>query len=131
MGNGENFFIHNDRIHKYLFGDPGYSGKNMFIMQRLNGTQELPEGVDTGSIRAYSKMHVGYRMHVEWGIGGLKQKWCRLMKRYDATLPKYDDFFTSCCLMKNFIYRWRISDLEKIIGGCNNDVNAHGWDGDY
>ena len=53
------------------------------------------------------------------------------MKHYDATMPKYDDFFTSCCLMTNFIHRRRMSDSEEIIGGRNNDVDAHGWDGDY
>ena len=48
------------------------------------------------------------------------------MKRYDATMPKYDDFFTSCCLMTYFIHKRRMSDLEEIIGGRNNDVDAHG-----
>jgi hypothetical protein len=53
------------------------------------------------------------------------------MKRYDTTLPKYNDLFTSCCLMINFIHRRRMDYSEEIIGGCNNDVDAHGWDGDY
>ena len=76
-------------------------------------------------------MHASYRVRVEWDIGGFKQKWRCLMKCYDATMLKYDDFFTSCCLMTNFIHRRRMSDLEEIIGGCNNDVDAQGWDGDY
>ena len=129
-GQWRDFFTQNDCVHKYLFGDPGYSGEDMFIMRRL-GIREFLEDADTGSIRAYNKMHVGYRVRVEWGIGGLKHKWRRLMKHYDATMLKYDDFFTSCCLMTNFIHRGRMNDSEEIIGGCNNDVDAHGWDGDY
>ena len=124
------FFTQNDHVHEYLLSDPGYSGEDMFIMRRL-GTREFLKDADTGRIRAYNKMHAGYRVRVEWGIGGLKQKWRRLMKRYDATMPKYDDLFTSCCLMTNFIHRRRMNDSEEIIGGCNNDVDAHGWNGDY
>ena len=29
------FFTQNDRIHKCLLGDPGYSDEDMFIMRRL------------------------------------------------------------------------------------------------
>jgi len=25
------------------------------------------------AMHAYNKIHVGYRVHVEWGIGGLKR----------------------------------------------------------
>jgi len=35
----------------------------------------LPLGMhDLGVIHAYNKIHVGYTMHVEWGIGRLKSK---------------------------------------------------------
>jgi hypothetical protein len=123
-------FTQNDNIHEYLLGDPGYSGEDMFIMRRV-GTRELSEDGDAAFVKAYNKMHAGNRVRVEWGIGGLKQKWRRLMKRYDATMPKYNDLFTSCCLMTNFIHMRRMDYSEEIIGGRNNDVDAHGWDGDY
>jgi hypothetical protein len=52
-------------------------------------------------------------------------------ERYDATMPKYNDLFTSCCLMTNFIHRRQMDYSKEIIGGRNNDVDAHGWNGDY
>ena len=43
----------------------------MFIMRRLD-TCEFLEDADIGPIWAYNKMHAGYRVRVEWSIGGLK-----------------------------------------------------------
>jgi hypothetical protein len=46
-------------------------------------------------------------------------------------MSKYTDLFTSCCLMTNLFHRRRMDYSEEIIGGRNNDGDAHGWDGDY
>jgi hypothetical protein len=43
----------------------------MFIMRKM-GRQKLPPNVDDGVIHAYNKMHVEFRVQVEWGIGGFK-----------------------------------------------------------
>jgi hypothetical protein len=43
----------------------------MFIMKRM-GRQELPPNADHGVIQAYYKMHVGFKVQVEWGINGFK-----------------------------------------------------------
>jgi hypothetical protein len=48
-------------------------GKEMSIMQRI-GRWEITLNVDMDAIHAYTKMHIGYRVHVEWGIRGLKRK---------------------------------------------------------
>jgi hypothetical protein len=40
---------------------------------------------DQNVIKAYNTMHVVYIMWVKWGIGGLKNKWKWLMKRFDST----------------------------------------------
>jgi hypothetical protein len=69
-------------------------------------------------------MQAGYRVQVEWRIGILKQKWWHLMKYYDATMPKYNDLFISCCLMTNFIHRRQMDYSEEIIGRRNNDVGV-------
>jgi hypothetical protein len=45
----------------------------MFIMKRM-GRRDLPSNVNHGAIHVYNKMHVGFKVQVEWGIGGLKQK---------------------------------------------------------
>jgi hypothetical protein len=72
-------FTHTDQYFEYLLGDPGYIGTEQYIMRRL-GRTELHENVDSPAIDAYNKMHAGFRIKVEWGIGGLKRKWRRLMK---------------------------------------------------
>lgn len=43
-------------------------------MRRL-GRWEVGPNVDENVIKAYNKMHVGYKVQVEWEIGGLKRKW--------------------------------------------------------
>jgi hypothetical protein len=35
-------------------------------------------------MQAYKKKHAGFKVQVEWGIGGLKRKWKSFMKRYDS-----------------------------------------------
>jgi len=37
------------------------------------GKQEFPLDVNHGVVWVYSKMHVRFRVQMEWGIGGLKQ----------------------------------------------------------
>lgn len=76
--------MHTDEYFEYLLGDPGYIGEEQYIMRRI-GQVEVPVGADLAAINAYNKMHSSCRIIVEWGIGGLKRKWRRLMKRYDYT----------------------------------------------
>jgi hypothetical protein len=51
------------------------------------------------------------------------------MKRYNAIMSKYNDLLALCYLTTNSIHTQWIGHLEEIIGGCNNDVDAHGWEG--
>ncbi len=66
--------VHTNEYFEYLPKDPGYLDGEMFVMFQL-GKFELAHGHDQNVINAYNKMHVGYRVKVEWGIGGVKQKW--------------------------------------------------------
>jgi hypothetical protein len=66
--------VHIDEYFEYLPKDLGYLDGEMFVMFQL-GKLKLAHGHDQNVINAYNKMHVGYRVKVEWGIGGLKQKW--------------------------------------------------------
>jgi hypothetical protein len=52
---------------------------------------------------------------VEWGIGGLKRKWRRLMKRLDNTKPRYSHMFKSRTLLTNFLHRRRMDFTYKVI----------------
>jgi hypothetical protein len=81
-------------------------GKEMFIMRRI-GRQEIVPNVDMDIMHPYNKMHVGYLVHVEWGIGGLKRKWRRLVKNFDSTKPKCSHLFKFGTLLTNFLHkRW-------------------------
>jgi len=76
--------------------DPRYLGEEIFIMRRM-GRQKLRPNANQGTIDVYNKMHVGFRVQVERGINGLKQKWKHLMKRFDATKPKLSHLFQAKC----------------------------------
>ncbi len=86
------YFTHWDDYFEYLLVDPGYLGEEMFIMRRM-GKQDLPLNADHGVVNVYNKMHVGFRVQVEWEIGGFKKKWKHLMKRFDSTKPKLSHLF--------------------------------------
>lgn len=128
--NWRQHFTHSDDYWEYLIGDPGYLGEEMFIMRRIGG-REIPEGADMNPISLYNKVHAGYRVRVEWGIGGLKQKWRRLMKRFDNTKPKFPHLFRAACIMTNFLHRRRMDLHSENIGEQRTNVEEFGWDGDY
>lgn len=124
--NWRDFFEHDDQYFQYLLGDPGYTGEDMYIMRRVAG-REIEPGWES-VINAFNSMHAGRRVCVEWGIGGLKRKWKRLMKRFDSTKPKFCLLFQSACLLTNFIHRRRQNMSIEI---DDDDGNGGGWDGDY
>jgi hypothetical protein len=68
---------------------------------------------------------------VEWGIGGLKRKWRRLMKKFDSTKPKYAHLFRTTALLTNFLHM-RCMDLTyKVVGDLIANTVEHGWVGDF
>lgn len=87
--------------------------------------------MDEGALTAYNKMHAGYRVKVEWGIGGLKRKFRRLMKRFDATKPKYNHLFRVAAILTNFIHRRRMDFTHVVVGEQLDPAQPHGWEGDY
>jgi len=73
--------VHRDNYFECLMGDPCYMGEEMFVMHQF-GRQELAPCNDLQLVQLYNKMHVGYKVQVEWGIRGFKHKWEKLMKRF-------------------------------------------------
>ena len=49
-------------------------------MRRI-GHRELVSHGEMSVVDAFNSMHAGYRVQVEWGIGGLKRKWRSFMKK--------------------------------------------------
>jgi hypothetical protein len=90
-------------------GDPSYMGEEMFIMQWI-GWQELTLDHDHAIVWAYNKMHVSFKVLVEWGIGGLKRKWKCFMKKFDSIRPKYAHLFWVVALLTNVLHK-RCMDL--------------------
>lgn len=97
----------------------------MFIMRWL-GNVERPSDMDHGAFMAYNKMHVGYCVRVEWGIDGLKRKFQRLMKRFDATKPKYDHWFIAMALLMNFMHQRGMDFAHDVMDDQLESVDDHG-----
>jgi hypothetical protein len=68
---------------------------------------------------------------VEWGIGGLKRKWRRFMKRFDNTKPRYSHLFKSGALFINFLYKRRMDFTYKVINDHLPNLEDHGWVWDF
>jgi hypothetical protein len=69
-----------------------------------------------GAIQAYNKIHVGFKVLVEWGICGFKRKWKPLMKRFDSTKPKFSHLFQVDILIINYLHCHRMDLTYEVIG---------------
>lgn len=58
---------HTNNYFEYLLGSLGYNGEDMLIMWKI-GRNEVPPGSNDCALQAFNPMHVGYCVHVEWGI---------------------------------------------------------------
>jgi hypothetical protein len=59
------------------------------------------------------KVHATYKMKVEWGIGGLKQKWERLMKCFDSIEEIYIHLFQAIIILTNFLHKHHTTSHTK------------------
>jgi hypothetical protein len=76
-------------------------------------------------------MHASFRVQMEWGIGGLKRKWRRFMKRFDSTKPKYAHLFQVATLLTNFLDMRHMDPAYKVVGDLIVNLASRGWDGDF
>ncbi len=103
-----------DDYFKYLLGDLGYMGEEMFIMWRI-GRQELMPNANHVIMQTYNKMHVNFRVQVEWGIGELKRKWRCFIKRFDSTKPKCAHLFQVTIVLTNLRHKKRIDLTYEVV----------------
>src|SRR5690242_12560453 len=91
----------------------------MFIMRRFDRRDMSGfDGEKASAVEAYNAMHGGIRVKVEWGIGGLKRKWKRLMKRFDSNRDKFPFLFRAAAILPNYIQRQRM-DMRADVDGAN------------
>jgi hypothetical protein len=102
--NWRQFFTYDDRYVEYLPGEPGYIGEEMFIMQRIRPRTARP-GQNMDAMDAFNAAHGGMRVRVEWGIGGMKRKWRKILKKFEASVWKFPQLFRACAILTNFIQR--------------------------
>ncbi len=63
------FFVHTNEYFEQLLGNPCYWVKE--VHYALAWEVQLAHGHDLDAIIVFNKMHVGYRVTMEWGIDGL------------------------------------------------------------
>lgn len=91
---------------EYLLGDPGFLGLDHFILRRIDAREVAY--VDSDPImRAFNKLHAGYRVKVEWEIDGMKM----LFKSFLDICPNYRSsfalIFEITVIITNFLHRRR------------------------
>lgn len=94
-----------DTVGEYLLGDPGYFGAEMYILRRVDG-REIADMNPV--VRAYNKRHAARRVAVEWGIGGLKNRWRRFLDVCPSRRHHFVPVFEACARMTNFIHKSRM-----------------------
>ncbi len=84
--------------------------------------------VNQDAINAYNRMHFGYKVRMEWGMGGSKRKWRVLMKRFDSTKLKYTHLFKAATIFTNVLHRHIMDFTFEVISHLNAQLANHGWD---
>jgi hypothetical protein len=106
-----------EQILEFLMGDPGYLGLEMFIMRRVDA-REIVGGVAANAepgrvgdpvIDAFNARHAGFRVKVEWGIGGIKNKWRAFLDVFPFKRDCFQVLFNAAAIMTNFIHRRRMN----------------------
>jgi hypothetical protein len=67
-------------------------------------------------MQTYKKNNATYKVCVEWGIGGLKWKWKKLMNYFDFTKESYNHFFQIVTIIINFLHICQLDFTFKVIG---------------
>lgn len=123
-------FTHTEGYSEYVLGDSGYMGAEKYVMRGFSKTEIRMLGLNRTMVKIFNKMHSGYRVKVEWGIGGLKMKWKRLGKRFDLSKRKFSTTFRAAALLTNFLHRRR-RDMHWEVVGPRGRPEDGGWHGDY
>jgi hypothetical protein len=76
-------------------------GEEIFMMQCCGRHEFI-------TMNDLNVVHAWYKMKVEWGIEGLKQKWKKLIKHFDFTKKKYNHLFQDASILINFVHRLHI-----------------------
>ena len=113
-----------------MLGDSKYIGTEMFIMRRIQG-QEMGANIDQIVLDTWNKMHAGYRIQEEWSIGGLKQKWRRLIKRFDNQLPRFGIFLEAAAKLMNFLHYQRMNFEQVVPDEQEENEDEFGWGDDF
>jgi DDE superfamily endonuclease len=108
-----------DEPGEYLLGDPGYVGVEMYILRRAQ-RRELPTDTNAVAVaEAFNRMRAAERVKVEWGIGGLKIRFRRLLTKCPSSRASFSPVFTACCILTNYIHRNR---MDFSISSAENNV---------
>lgn len=90
-----------------------------------------PLNIDEDALSTYNKIHIGFCVQVERGIGGLEHKFWKLMKWYKALKVKYDHLFWATTLMTNYLHHRHMDFANEVIGAHIINENEHGWEKYY
>ncbi|PXF40335.1 hypothetical protein BWQ96_09956 [Gracilariopsis chorda] len=105
---------------EFVLGDPGYMEMDQFVPSRLDAIEF--SDVDAHSVlQAFNKMHAGFCVAVEWGIGGLK---CKFKKFLETCLNRRDTFeliFSTAAILTNFMHRRKKDYATSMEGGTNGE----------
>lgn len=109
-------FTNNNDYCEFVLGDQGYTRLKKYIMCGFSKVEMRCMDLPPGLAKTFNKMHVGYRVRVEWGVRGLKMKWHHLMKQFDLVKPKFSITYRAATLMTNFLHR-RCRNMQEVVDG--------------
>jgi hypothetical protein len=118
------------RYFEYLLGDPGYLGVDMYILRRVDNREVNAGAAGNPVVEAFNKHHAGIRIQVEWGIGGLKNRFKKFLGVMPNRQKKFAIMFKAAAILTNFVHRRRqdfhIEELGIMQEGVDDDF-AGNW----
>jgi DDE superfamily endonuclease len=112
-----------DTVQEYVLGDPGYMGVEMYVLRRVDN-REMPNADENPVVGAFNQRHASRRVEVEWGIGGLKNKFRRFLTQCPNRRNRFALLFEACARLTNFIHRSR-SDYSSTFHGEIDESGIH------
>jgi hypothetical protein len=115
-----------DVVQEYLLADPGYMGVEMYLLRRVD-KREIQNAERNPVVRAFNQRHAARRVEVEWGIGGLKNRFRRFLTKCPNRRNRFALLFEACARLTNFVHRSRMDFSLQDHGEVDDDLVHEGF----
>lgn len=102
----------------------------MYVLRRVDN-REMTNTGNNPIVYAFNQRHAARRVQVEWGIGGIKNRFGRFLTKCPNRRHHFKVMFEACARLTNYIHRRRMDFSTQDHGGIEvgeiTDGFANTW----